>query len=405
MRRSLQPPSAARSELRAERDRLYDRQQAVDERLSAIGGRVLAEPVIADAPIPAHDRATMDGFAYDPTDSLPLPIAAEAVYPEDEPPDGTPGVAVPVSTGAPLPDHATAVLKREDATVAEDRLVNAASDALDPGTNVSPRGSEVARGERVFEAGDRLAGRHAALLRDMQRERVTVRDRFEVAILATGSEIHEGVQPDRDSEMLADLVRSCGHEPVIAGSVPDVHEQVRDTVEELADGHDVVLTTGGTGAGDKDGVIDALDDLGTVLFEGVALRPGRPVAAARFSDSGTVVVALPGKPVAAYVAAVLVARSLFAGPLRPLPKVRTTLCRPLEVPGDDVTFAVPVTMTERGAVPLGHAESSLSVFDDRFRPGRIASSSRATRADALWLTETGAAAAEEISVVPMEVFR
>ena len=117
------------------------------------------------------------------------------------------------------------------------------------------------------------------------------------------------------------------------------------------------------------------------------------------------VVALPGKPVAAYVAAVLVARSLFAGPLRPVPTVETTLRCSLAVPDRDVTFAVPMAMTEMGTVPLGHADSSLSVFGERFRPGRIASSTRATCADALWLTETGATAGDEIPIIPMRVLR
>ena len=403
--RPLRPPREARQELRAEQERLYDRQPAVSVRLSAICGRVLAEPVDADDPIPAHDRATMDGFACDATDSLPLPVASEAVYPEDEPPTGLSGAAVPVSTGAPLPDHATAVLKREDVTVADGRLVSADAGTLDPGMNVSPRGSSVARDERVFEAGDRLAPRHAALLRDMGRDRAMVRDRVDVGIVATGTEIHDGIQPDRDSEMLAGLVRSWGHDPTIAGSVPDVRGQVRDTVAALAADHRVVLTTGGTGAGDKDAVTAALGDLGTRLFEGVALRPGRPVAAARLPEPGAVVVALPGKPVAAYVAAVLVARSLFAGPLRPVPTVETTLRCSLAVPDRDVTFAVPMAMTEMGTVPLGHADSSLSVFGERFRPGRIASSTRATCADALWLTETGATAGDEIPVIPMGVLR
>jgi molybdopterin molybdotransferase len=392
-------PAAER--LASAHERLRADRSATTVPLDAIAGRFLAEPVVADGAIPAHDTATMDGFALDATESFPLTVVDGPVYPEDEPPALEPGTAVRVATGAPLPAGATAVLKREDATVTDGRLTGP---SLDPGTNVYPRGSNVAADERVFDAGERLTPQDAALLRDVGRDRVAVADRFAVGVLATGTEIHEGVQPDRDSEMLANVVRAWGHEPTLTGSVPDERERVREAVADLAADHEIVVTSGGTSVGEKDCAVAALDDLGTLLFRGVELRPGRPVTAARL-DGGGVAVALPGKPVAAWLAAVLVARALFVGrpATRPLPTLTATLARDLPVPDAPFEYAVPVTLTDDGVMPLGHVDSALPLFADRFRPGRLASSTRATRADAVWLTDADGTAGQDVAVVPVEV--
>jgi len=62
--------------------------------LSAIGGRTAAEPVVAEADLPPHDFATMDGFAFDATTDYPHELTEIEVYPEDEPPSIGSGQAV-----------------------------------------------------------------------------------------------------------------------------------------------------------------------------------------------------------------------------------------------------------------------------------------------------------------------
>lgn len=394
--------SEAVRRLLGERAQLLAERPTASVALSAVGGRVLADSVVAAADVPATDVATMDGYAFAADDTFPLTVRDDGIAPEDEPSILAAGEAVPVATGAPLPDRATAVLKHEAADRAGAEL---RGPPVAAGRNVYRRGSNVTAGETLFDAGERLAPTDAPLLRDVGRETVPVADRFAVAVLATGTEIHEGVQPDRDSAMLAGLVDAWGHDATMAGSVPDDPDRVRAAIADLGAEHDVVVTTGGTSVGRADHVVAALDALGDLLVRGVALRPGRPVTVARLDDTGTVVVALPGKPVAALVAATLVCRPLFTGVGRPstLPTRPVTLERDLAVPDGDAEYAVPVALTGDRAMTLGHVDSPLPLFERRFRPGRLASSTRATRADALWVTEQGSAAGERISVVPMEV--
>ncbi|EMA52546.1 MULTISPECIES: molybdopterin molybdotransferase MoeA [Halococcus] len=360
--------------------------------LDAIAGRVLAEDVHAPRDVPPHDYATMDGYAAAAADEPPLDVVDE-IAPEDEPPDIGPGTAVRIATGAPLPPRTDAVLKRENATVAEGRL---ADWELAAGTNVHRRGTTATADERLFAAGDRLAPRHAALCRDVGIDTVPVRERFAVGIVATGTEIHEGRQPDRDSEFLANLVRSWGHVPAEPRTVPDDPAAVRETIESAAADHDVVLTSGGTSVGTADHVSSTLADHDP-LFEGVRLRPGRPVMAAVVD--GTPVVALPGKPIAAHTAAVLVARPLFTGKTD-LSTVTTTPEHHVAMPDADREYAVPVVMEDGRATALGHVDSSLPLYEDRFAPGLVAASTRATLADGFVLTETALEPDEPVDVVP-----
>ena len=89
-----------------------------------------------------------------------------------------------------------------------------------------------------------------------------------------------------------------------------------------AAGGDVVLTSGGAGGGPADLVAAALRELGArVVVDGVDCRPGHPQRLAELPD-GRWVVALPGNPYAALVAALTLLGPLLAGLTgRPLPEL------------------------------------------------------------------------------------
>jgi molybdopterin molybdotransferase len=368
-----------------------------------VGGRVLAEDVVADADRPPHDVATMDGYAFDATEGYPLEVQSDEVYPEDDPPALAEGAAVRVATGAALPDRANAVLKREEATVEDGRL---RGPAVEPGTYAYERASNVGAGEVLFESGERLSPKDAVLLADLGVDAVPVRERPSVGLLATGTEIHEGRSTDLDSPMLAGLVRSWGGEPTHEGSVPDEYEVVEDRVAALVESHDVVVTTGGTSVGRKDHVVRALDTLGEVRFHRVRVRPGKPIAAAHLPDQDAVAVAIPGKPVGAHTVATLVMRPLLAGD-EPLATVTAEFPVDLAMGPEGFEYAVPVTLDRSTdpptATPLGHVDSPLSVYEDTYDPSVLSASTRTTRADGLVLTRTGLSAGESVEVVPYPV--
>jgi len=100
-----------------------------------IAGRFLAESITAPRDVPAHDHATMDGFAVDATESYPLTVSDGEIFPEDEPPSLAAGEAIRIATGAPLPERANAVLKIEEASVEAGKLRGAVSSRVRIRTN------------------------------------------------------------------------------------------------------------------------------------------------------------------------------------------------------------------------------------------------------------------------------
>ncbi len=381
------------------RDRWLDRIGTEHVPLERIGGRILAEPVDAPEDRPSRSHATMDGYAFDATEGYPYDLHDVEVYPERDPPEIEADEAVRIFTGAPLPPSANAVLKQEEATVEDGRL---SGSEIEPGTYVYERGSNVSEGERLFEAGERLGAKDALLLGDLGIGSVSVRERLSVGLLATGTEIHEGRQTDLDSPMLENLVRGWGQEASYEGTVPDDYERVRDRIADLAASHDVVMTTGGTSVGKKDYVIRALEELGEVLFHRVRLRPGKPIAVAELDAHDTIVFAIPGKPVGAHAVTALVAGPFFTGP-RALSTVDATMTHDVGISVAGFTYAIPVTLDDGKALPLGHVDSALSVYEETFDPSVISSSTRATRADGVVLTETELTAGEPVEVVPYPI--
>lgn len=391
---SLTPRSAAVEQVCAVREEILLSRRTETVGLDELTRRTAANPITATEDVPAVDHATMDGYAFDATAEYPLTIVPEEIFPEDEPAALEAGQAAEIATGAPLPQNANAVLKRELAEVDGDQLRGR---PIDPGTYTYERGSNVRAGERLVAEGERLSPKDAILLRDLGHETVEVVEQLSVGVLATGTEIHEGMSPDLDSPMLSGLVRSWGQNATYEGTVPDESNRVKAAIADLSNQHDVVVTTGGTSVGHKDYVVKALDELGTVQFHGVSVRPGKPVAFATLPD--TVVFAIPGKPVGAHLISLLVMRPFFTGEIE-LPTVQATFATSLDLGPAGFEYAVPVNVDAGEAMPLGHVDSPLAVYDAVFDPSVVSSSTRATRADGFVLTESPIEEDETVEVVP-----
>ncbi|MWV38410.1 molybdopterin molybdotransferase MoeA [Natrialba sp. INN-245] len=371
--------------------------------LDSIGGRTLAETIVAEQNVPADDRATMDGYAFDATADYPLTVVDDEVFPEDEPPSIDAGEAVAIATGAPLPPEANAVLKREESSIEDGQLRGA---GIEPGTYTYERGSNLSKGETLFDRGERLSPKDAILLGDLGRETVEVFKRFSAGVLATGTEIHDGRIADLDSDMLAGLIRSWGHEATYEGSVPDEYDRVESAIDRLASEYDVVVTTGGTSVGHKDHVVRALDSLGEVSFHRVRVRPGKPIAMATLPAHDAVAFAIPGKPIGAHTISAFVMGPFFTGETTHA-TIDATMTHDVELGPDGFEYVIPVLLEETDdgyeATGLGHVDSPLSVYDRQFDPSVLSSSTRASSADGVVVTQSPLEAGSSVSVVPYSV--
>jgi molybdopterin molybdotransferase len=292
-------------------------------------GRVLARDVASDLDFPPFDRSAMDGFAVKSADASLAPVGLRVAgqiragqWPER--PLET-GQAVEIMTGAPLPQGADAVQQVEKTRRLPDGWVEILA-GVEPGQNVSARGSEVRAGETVLSGGRRIDPSMVAVLAAVGQALVKVGARPEVALVVTGDELVDaGEVPTgariRNSNGYAVLAqaREAGADARLLGVVPDDPKRIARKVEEGLSA-DVLVLSGGVSEGVYDLVEDVLKRLSVEIhFDKVAIKPGAPLVFGTLAHPGpvastarrgvTLVFGLPGNPVSAQVTFDLFARA------------------------------------------------------------------------------------------------
>jgi molybdopterin molybdotransferase len=308
--------------------------------LEAAPGRVLAQTLTAEADLVPFARSAMDGYALRAADTAsataetPLSLAVVgASYAGDTPADLAPGTARAIATGAALPAGADAVVPFE--RVERDGETIRLTEPLAARDHVFEPGDDAKAGDVLARAGDRITPGIAALLAAAGCARVEVVSRPRVALLSTGGEIvavtatpAPGQIRNSNAAMLAAALEADGARVVSVAHAPDVATLLESRLREALASADLVITTGGASAGERDYVKRVVRALGgDFAFESVAMRPSRPTAFARCGDA--LVAVLPGNPAAAYVAYAALVRGVVRalggrGDMRP-PRVRATL--------------------------------------------------------------------------------
>jgi molybdopterin molybdotransferase len=287
--------------------------------LDQVWGRILAEDVLADRDYPPFDRSTRDGFAVRAEDVRAVPVTlaclGEARAGESFPGAVGPGQCVEIMTGAPLPAGADAVVMVEHVRV-QGRRVEVLR-AVARQENVVRQGAEATKGSVVLLRGRRLGAAEMGLLASVGRAQVKVFLLPRVAILATGDEVipidqRPGPFQIRNSNAiaLAAQVTAAGGVPWPLGIAPDEKAALRCLVEKGLEA-DLLLLSGGVSVGKYDFGGEVLRELGGELFiQGVAMRPGKPLAFGRVR--GKFFFGLPGNPVSTLVTFQLFVRPTIA---------------------------------------------------------------------------------------------
>lgn len=289
---------------------------AEDVSLEQALGRTLANTVHSPGDVPGFDRANVDGFAVQATDThgamehapVKLRLNEEILVPGQAPRgEVRSGTATAVATGAMLPRAADAVLMVEHTELGSG--ADAALEVRHPvaaGQFIGFAGSDISMGEVVLRTGQLLGSREMGVLAAIGCAQVSVFRRPRVAIISTGDELitpgspsKPGAVYDSNGPILAAAVVEQGGEPMMMGIVPDDASQLEAVVRRALSECDVVLLSGGTSKGAGDLSYRVLEGLGQpgILAHGVALKPGKPICLAVMD--GKPLAVLPGFPTSA----------------------------------------------------------------------------------------------------------
>ncbi len=284
--------------------------------------RVLAADAVAPNDVPPFTSSAMDGFAVLAADTRDVPARLRLVG-EARAGHGAgvvvrPGTAVRISTGAPVPGGADAIVRQELTEPGEGEVTVHAS--VPVGNDVRYAGEDIAAGETTLLAGTLLGSAEIGHLASLNLARPVVARRPRLALVSTGDELvspgpelEPGQIRDANAPALTAAARAAGGEVITSVRVGDDRSATVRTLASALDGVDLVCTVGGVSVGPHDHVRPALEKLGgRQVFARVSLKPGGQVCFYVMPD-GTLAFALPGNPASALTAfRVLVVPAIYA---------------------------------------------------------------------------------------------
>uniref|UniRef100_A0A672S937 Gephyrin n=1 Tax=Sinocyclocheilus grahami TaxID=75366 RepID=A0A672S937_SINGR len=282
-------------------------------------GRVLAQDVYAKDNLPPFPASVKDGYAVraadGPGDRF---IIGESQAGEQPTHTVMPGQVMRVTTGAPIPCGADAVVQVEDT-----ELLRESEDGTEelevriliqarPGQDIRPIGHDIKRGECVLAKGTHMGSSEIGLLATVGVTEVEVQKFPVVAVMSTGNELlnpeddlHPGKIRDSNRSTLLATIQEHGYPTINLGIVGDNPDDLLNALNEGISRADVVITSGGVSMGEKDYLKQVLDiDLhAQIHFGRVFMKPGLPTSFATVDMDGSrkLIFALPGNPVSAVV--------------------------------------------------------------------------------------------------------
>jgi molybdopterin molybdotransferase len=338
--------------------------------LHEAGGRVLAKDLVAQGDVPPFTRAGMDGYAVHAKDTSgathvePRVLrAVDQVFTGQMP--GIPvaeGTCAEIATGAPMPEGADAVVMVENTHRDPDGTVHIFA-PVTPRQHVGRQGSDIAVGSTVLTAGTFLNASRVGAVAAVGSAEVHVYAKPRVAILSTGNEIAEPGQPlepghihDINRYTLAALVDEHGGQSEPHHAAGDSLDALRHALNACLDA-DVMVFSGGSSVGVRDLLLDALASRGQVLFHGISVKPGKPMAFGLIA--GKPFFGMPGYP----------ASCLSNAHILLVPALRTIARLP---PGGVRTITVPLAQRVQSVVGR-HQFFSVRVVNGQAQPAFKAS--------------------------------
>jgi molybdopterin molybdotransferase len=334
--------------------------------LSDALGCFSAHDVVARISLPTFDNSAMDGYAVVASSSrkgMRLRVIGEQPAGLDRQLRISPGQAIRIFTGAPIPAGADAVVMQEDTTrEGNEVLVNV---AVDPGEFIRQRGRDLAEGQKILGRGERIRLATIALLASQGLADVTIGGEVNSAIVSTGDEIvmpgrklDQGQIYDSNSTLLRALVQQCGASVTSVEHCPDQRERLIEAIQRGLKSH-ILVITGGVSVGEHDLVQATLRSLGgRIEVWRVAIKPGKPFL---FGEAGgCAVFGLPGNPVSAFVTFLQFVRpailKMMGANNLDLPKTSARLTADLANEGDR-THYIRGKIDNGTFVPIGRQES------------------------------------------------
>ncbi|MHB8282050.1 MAG: molybdopterin molybdotransferase MoeA [bacterium] len=282
--------------------------------------RIFAADIIPEVNIPPFVRSAVDGFAVIAEDlsenkTIKLKVVQQITAGfNNKLQEIHHGEAAFVTTGAPVPPGADAVILIEDTIEYAGGYVSY-DKKVEQGSYISPIGDDIKSDIKLYSKGDKIRLCDIAALAGIGYKKVSVFKKPVIGILSGGNEL---IQPgdelksnkiyDINTTALKALIKDAGGIPEVIGVVEDNTESITNALitADKSQKYNLLISTGGTGASflvldNKeitnfyDLIPSSIKKAGKLYFHGLNLIPGKPTSFGILNEN-TPIFALAGWP-------------------------------------------------------------------------------------------------------------
>ena len=289
-------------------DVLYDSITPLSSEIISIEeslGRTITSDYYATFCLPRFDNSAMDGYAVKCSDQGTVVRSDKVIYAGD-------GVkfilqnceAIRIMTGAPIPEGCEAIVPIEDVVVEGDQVH--LPKTIKPQAHIRQAGEDLRKSDKYINKNDSVSAYALATFASQGVTHISVSRKVRVVVFGTGDELrphYEHIKAHQlynsNAPMFLARAKELGCEVSCIGGSGDTIDSLKSCIREALDA-DLIITSGGVSVGDKDFTKEAFAQLGMeTFFSGIAIKPGKPTTIGRIDN--TVIVNLPGNPLAAMV--------------------------------------------------------------------------------------------------------
>jgi len=278
-------------------------------------GRTISSDYVATFCLPRFDNSAMDGYAVKCNDQGSIVKSDKIIYAGDAS-DYTlqEGEAIRIMTGAPTPKGCEAIVPIEDVVVKGEQV--SLPESIRALAHIRHAGEDLKKESQYISKNETITAYTLAIFASQGLTHVAVVRKVKVAVFGTGDELrphYERIETHQlynsNAPMFLARAKELGCEVYYIGGSGDTIDSLKECIHQALHA-DLIITSGGVSVGDKDFTKEAFTQLGMeTFFSGIAIKPGKPTTIGKIDN--TVVVNLPGNPLAAMVNYELFVRSII----------------------------------------------------------------------------------------------
>ena len=269
--------------------------------------RFLADSITSSINLPPFNNSAVDGYALHDEDVAKnniFKVTSRLAAGDNKEIALNRGQVARIFTGAKMPSNSSTVVMQENVEEENNSIRIIKHPSL--GDNCRLAGEDIAKAERIFDAGKKISSKTISLLAAVGKSLVQVKKKLRIGYFTSGNELLNPTENITGSKIynsnqyaLHSLLNKDYLDASYLGVLQDSKEKILSLVLKNVKNYSVIITTGGASVGEEDHLIDLVKENGELFFWQTAIKPGRPLAVGKIDH--TIIICLPGNPVSVYL--------------------------------------------------------------------------------------------------------